>query len=141
MVNARRQRWQVWTLIGMSLVGVTFGIWLCWAGFPLIGSLCLGVFLWRAQQFALWLVAPRKIPSDIAPTLSSWWERFLLWVICLLGMAVCAVGIYVWRFWPEEWQAGLVFLLFGLVILAPVTIREIQLRRRAIPQVQAPRPK
>ena len=135
MVDARRQRWQVWTLIGISLVGVAFGIWLCWAGFPLMGSLCLGVFLWRAQQFALWLVVPRMIPSDTTPTLGSCWEHLLLLVICLLGTAVCAVGAYIWRWWPEHWQAGLVFLLFGLLILAPVTIREIQLRRRAIPQV------
>jgi len=62
MVDAHRQRLQVWTLIGMSLVGVIFGIWLCWAGFPLIGSPCLGVFLWRAQRFALWLVALARFP-------------------------------------------------------------------------------
>ena len=133
MVNARRQRWQVGALIGLSLVGVTFGIWLCWADFPLIGSLWLGVFLWRAQQLAVGLVGPAN-PPDVAHTLSSRRERLILWVICLLGMAVCAVGIYLWRLWPEEWQAGLVFLLFGLLILAPVTILEIQLRRRAIPR-------
>ena len=38
---------------------------------------------------------------------------------------VCAVGVYLWRLWPEEWQAGLVFVLFGLLVLAPVTIKEI----------------
>jgi uncharacterized integral membrane protein len=140
MVNAHRQRWQVWTLIGMSLVGVTFGIWLCWADFPFIGSLWLGVFLWWARQLAVGLVASRKISTDIAPPLSSWLDRLLLWVICLLGMAVCAVGVYVWRLWPEEWPAGLVFLLFGVLILAPATIREIQLRRKAIRQVQAQTP-
>ena len=125
----------------MSLVGVTFGIWLCWADFPLIGSLWLGLFLWWARQLAVGLVAPRRIPIDIAPTLSSRSERLLLWVICLLGMAVCAVGIYLWRWWPEEWQAGLVFLLFGLLILAPPTIREIQSSRKATPEVQAQTPK
>ena len=88
---------------------------------------------------------PGKIPSDFTPTLSSRWERLLLMVIlmviCVFGTAVCAVGTYIWRSWPEEWQAGVVFLLFGLLILVPVTIQEIQLRRRAIPQVQAPTPK
>jgi hypothetical protein len=141
MLNAHRQQWQVWTLIGMSLVGITFGIWLCWADFPFIGSLWLGVFLWWARQLVVGLVAPRKIPSEVAPTLTSWWERLTIGVICLLGIVVCAVGIYLWRSWPEEWQAGLVFLLFGLLILTPVTLREIQLRRRAIPQVQTPRAK
>ena len=32
----------------------------------------------------------------------------------------------------EEWQAGLVFVLFGLLVLAPVTIKEIQSRRKAL---------
>jgi len=43
-----------------------------------------------------------------------------------------------WRLWPEQWQAGLVFVLFGLLVLAPVTIKEIQSRRKALPQIQPP---
>jgi len=41
-----------------------------------------------------------------------------------------------WRLWPEERQAGLVFVLFGLLVLAPVTIKEIQSRRKALAQNQ-----
>jgi len=57
---------------------------------------------------------------------------------CVLGAAVCAVGVYQWRLWPEEWQAGLVFILFGLLVLAPVTIREIQFRRKALALAERP---
>jgi hypothetical protein len=59
-------------------------------------------------------------------------------VVYLLGAAVCALGIYLWRLWPAEWQAGLVFVLFGLLVLAPVTIKEIQFRRKALPHIQSP---
>jgi hypothetical protein len=113
----------------MSLVGVALGIWLTWAGFTVLGGLGMGVFLWRAQQFALWLIAPNKVPSDVTPPLISSWQRLLLSIVCLLGAGVCAVGVYLWRWWPEEWQAGLTFVLFGLLVLAPVTLREVQLRR------------
>jgi multisubunit Na+/H+ antiporter MnhG subunit len=53
----------------------------------------------------------------------------------MLGAAVCALGVYLWRLWPEEWQAGLVFILFGLLVLAPVTIKEIQFRRKALARI------
>jgi len=43
-----------------------------------------------------------------------------------------------WRLWPEEWQAGLVFVLFGLLVLAPVTIKEIQFRRKTLAHIQSP---
>src|SRR5271156_159065 len=124
-----RRRWQVLALILMSLVGVVFGIWLFRAGFTILGSLWVGIFLWRGQQFAVWLVAPRRSPSDVTPPLSSGWQRLLLSIVCFLGAAVCAVGVYLWRLWPEQWQAGLVFILFGLLVLAPVTFKEVQLRR------------
>jgi hypothetical protein len=42
-----------------------------------------------------------------------------------------------WRLWPEEWQAGLVFVLFGLLVLAPVTLKEIQSRRKAQAHIQS----
>src|SRR5208282_452933 len=125
----KSRTWKISSLVAMSLIGVILGIWLTWAGFTLLGFLLIGVFLWRAQQFALWLVAPRRVPSDVTPPLISWWQRLLLSIVCLLGAAVCGVGVYLWRLWPEEWQAGLTFFLFGLLILAPVTIREVQLRR------------
>jgi hypothetical protein len=40
--------------------------------------------------------------------------------------------IYLWRLW----QAGLVFVLFGSLVLAPVTIKEIQSRRKALAQLR-----
>jgi hypothetical protein len=127
MVSSRR--WQILALITMALVGVGFGIWLLRAGFITLGCVWIGVFLWRGQQFAVWLIAPVKAPSDVTLPLTSIWQRLLLSVICLLGAAICAVGVYLWRLWPEQWQAGLVFVLFGLLVLAPVTIKEIQFRR------------
>ena len=97
-----RRRWQILALIGMSLVGVAFGIWLFRTSFTILGCLYIGVFLWRAQQFAVWLIAPARAPSDVTPPLNSWWQRLLLSVVCFLGAAVCAIGVYVWRWWPEE---------------------------------------
>ena len=124
------RRWQILALMTMALVGVGFGIWLLLQGFVSLGCICIGVFLWRGQQFTVWFIAPVKAPSDVTPPLTSTWQRLLLSVICLLGAAVCAVGVYLWPLWPEEWQAGLVFVLFGLLVLAPVTIKEIQFRRK-----------
>jgi hypothetical protein len=137
MIGTRR--WQVVALIVASLVGVVLGIWLFRAGFTVLGCVFIGVFLWRGQQFSVWLLAPAGAPSDVAPALSSSWQRLLLSIVCLLGAAVCAVGIYLWRLWPEQWQAGLVFLLFGLLVLAPVTVKEIQLRRKALGHLQSPK--
>jgi hypothetical protein len=122
-------------LITMALVGIGFGIWLLRAGFVSIGCFWIGVFLWRGQQFAVWLLAPVKAPSDVTLPLSSWWQRLLLSIVCLLGAAVCAIGLYLWHLWPDEWQAGLVFVLFGLLVLAPVTIKEIQFRRKSAAQI------
>ena len=127
---ASGRRWQILALIAMSVVGIAFGIWLFGAGFAILGCAYTVLFLWRGQQFAIWFFVPSRAPSDVTPPLSSWWQRLLLSIVCLLGAAVCAVGVYLWRLWPEEWQAGLVFVLFGLLILAPVTVREIQLRRK-----------
>ena len=129
-------RWQILTLIAMALVGVFFGIWLFRAGFTILGCVYIGVFLWRGQQFAVWFIAPTRAPSDVTLLLTSWWQRLLLSIVCLLGAAVCAVGVYLWRLWPEEWQAGLVFVLFGLLILAPVTIKAIRFRRKAVQHIQ-----
>ncbi len=122
------RRWQTLALVAMALVGVGFGIWLLRRGFALLGCLFVGVFLWRAQQFAVWFIAPAKAPADITPLLTSRWRRLLLSIVCLLGAAVCAIGVYLWQWWPKEWQAGLVFVLFGLIVLAPVTVTEIRSR-------------
>ena len=135
MIGSRRS--QILALIAMALVGVFFGIWLFRAGFTILGCLYVGVFLWRGQQFAVWFIAPARAPSDVTPPLTSWWQRLLLSIVCLLGAAVCAIGVYLWRLWPEEWQAGLVFVLFGLLVLAPVTIKEIQSRRKALGHIQS----
>jgi hypothetical protein len=124
------RRWQILALLAMALVGVAFGIWLIRAGFTIIGCVYIGVFLWRGQQFAVWFIAPGRAPSDVTLPLTSWWQRLLLSIVCLLGAAICALGVYLWRWWPEEWQAGLVFVLFGLLVLAPLTVKEIQFRRK-----------
>jgi hypothetical protein len=118
----------------MALVGIGFGIWLFHAGFITLGCFWVAVFLWGGQQFAVWFVAPVRAPSDITPPLTARWQRVLLSIVCLLGAAVCAVGVYLWRLWPEQWQAGLVFVLFGLLVLAPVTIKQIQSRGKPLPQ-------
>ena len=130
------RRWQILALLMMSLVGVSFGIWLLRKGFIRLGCIWVGVFLWQGQQFAVWFVAPARAPSDAALPLNSRWQRLLLSIVCLLGASVCAVGVYLWRLWPEEWQAALVFVLFGLIVLAPVTIKEIQSRRKQLAQTQ-----
>ena len=136
MVGSRR--WQILALITMAPVGVGFGIWLLRAGFITLGCVWIGVFLWRGQQFVVWFIAPVRAPSDVTPPLTSTWQRLLLSIICPLGAALCAVGVYLWRWWPEQWQAGLVFVLFGLLVLAPVTIKEIQFRRKALAHIQFP---
>lgn len=125
------RRWQILALMTMAVVGVAFGIWVLRAGFVTLGCFCMAVFLWRAQQFAVWFIASAKAPSDVSAPLTSTGQRILLSVICLLGASVCALGIYLWRLYPEDWQVGLVFILFGLLVLAPVTLKEIQLRRKA----------
>lgn len=133
MVGSRRL--QILALLTMALVGVGLGIWLFRAGFVAFGCAWVGLFLWRGQQFAVWFAAPGRAPSDVTPPLTSRWQRLLLSIVCLLGAAVCAVGIYLCWLWPEQWQAGLVFVLFGLIVLAPVTIKEIQSRRKRHNQV------
>jgi hypothetical protein len=134
MVGSRR--WQILALIAMAVIGVCFGVWLFRVGFVGLGCLWIAVFVWRAQRFAVWFVVPRKSPPDTTPPLTSRWQRLLLSVICLLGAAVCAVGVYLWHIWPEEWQAGLVFVLFGSLVLAPVTIKQIQSRGKTLSQAR-----
>jgi len=114
----------------MSLVGITFGIWLVRRDFVTLGALWIGVFLWRGQRFTVWFIAPIKAPSDVTPPLASKWQRFLLSILCFIAAAVCGVGVYLSRLWPEQWQAGFVFVLFGLIVLIPVTIKEVRSRLR-----------
>ena len=90
------RRWQILALITMALVGVGFGIWLVRVGFVGLGCAWVGVFLWRGQQFVVWFPAPVKAPTGVTPSLTSTWQRLLLSIVCLLGAAVCAVGIYLW---------------------------------------------
>jgi multisubunit Na+/H+ antiporter MnhG subunit len=120
----------------MAIIGVGLAIWLFQAGFVKLGCLGIGVFLWRSRQFAAWLIVPASAPSDGTPPLRSKWQRILLSTVCLFGAAVCALGIYLWRWWPEEWQAGLVFILLGMLVLAPVTIQEIRSRKKALTPAQ-----
>jgi peptidoglycan/LPS O-acetylase OafA/YrhL len=116
----------------MALIGVSLGIWLLRAGYTTFGRIWTCVFLWRAQRFGVWLIGPDVAPSGVTPHLASKRQRFLLSGICILGATVCAVGVYLWCLWPKEWQAGLVFILFGLLVLIPVTIKEIQSRRKML---------
>src|SRR5579863_3266918 len=99
--------WKISCLVVMSLVGVILGIWVTRLGFIGLGSLFIGVFLWRAQQFSLWLIVPNRVPSDVASPLISSWQRLLLSIVCLLGAGLCMIEVYLWRLWSEEWQAGL----------------------------------
>ena len=133
LMSSSRQL-QILGLIAMAVVGIGFGIWLLRKGFIALGCFWVGVFLWRGQQFLVWFLAPSKAPSGVTPPISSRSQRLLLSIICFLGAAVCAVGIYLWHLWPEQWQAGLVFILLGLLVLAPVTIKEVQTRRGPLSQ-------
>jgi len=126
MLSSRR--WQILGLMAMAIVGIAFGAWLVRKDFVNLGALWIGVFLWRGQQFTVWLIAPSKAPSAPTPPLTSKWQRLLLSIVCLLAAAVCGVGVYLSRMWPEQWQAGFVFVLFGLIVLVPVTIKEIRSR-------------
>jgi hypothetical protein len=125
------RRWQILGLMAMAVVGIVFGVWLFREGFVGLGCFWMAVFLWRAQQFAVWFISPIKAPSNVVAPLASKTQRMLLSVICLIAASVCAVGIYLCRLYPEDWQAGFVIVLFGLVVLAPVTLKEVQLRRQA----------
>src|SRR5262245_21829968 len=128
------RRWQTLILMTMAAIGVGFGIYLLRKGFPVLGCLCLCVFLWRGQEFAVWFITPEKAPSDVTPPLTARGQRLLLAIVCFLGAAVCAVGAHLWWLWPEQWQAGLVFILSGLLVLAPVTVKQIQSRRGTVSQ-------
>lgn len=88
------RQWQTLALIAMALFGVGFGIWLLRKGFAALGGLFVGLFLWRVQQFVVWFIAPARAPSDVTPPLTSRWQPLLLSIVCLLGAAVCAVGVY-----------------------------------------------
>src|ERR1700754_595799 len=116
MVSSRRR--EGFALIVMALVLVGFGVWLIKMGYLGLGRLFIAVFGWRVQQFVVWFIAPSKAPEDHhSPPLTSRWQRVLLSIVCLLGAGVCAVGVYLCRLWPEQWQAGFVFVLFGLLVV------------------------
>jgi hypothetical protein len=133
---AGNRQLQILLLVFASLLGIVIGVWLLSAGFVALGCAFIALFLWRGQQFAIWLAVPRMAPADVTPPLSSLWQRLLLSIVCLLGAGTCAVGVYLWRMWPEEWQVGLVFILFGLIVLAPVTMWTIRTRRSQIDSVR-----
>jgi hypothetical protein len=129
MANPNRNSLIVSMLIALSLVGIGFGIWLFWARFVLLGCLYMGVWLWNAQRFALWLLSPRAPAVADVPQSFGRVQRTVLAIVCLIAAGISGWGGYWWYFSPEDWQAGLVFILFGVLIFAPVTVREIQLRR------------
>src|SRR5579863_5298379 len=127
MADMTGRRRKILALVVMALIGVGLGVWLVRRGFVHLGCLFIAVFIWRAQEFLVWFITPSKALDDYyTPPLTSRWQRVLLSVVCLIAGIVCAVGVYLWRLWPEQWQAGLVFVLFGLLVLAPVTVTEIR---------------
>jgi hypothetical protein len=125
------RRVKILALITFALVGIGFGIWLVRREFFALGCVWVAVFVWRAQQFAVWFLSSVKAPSDTTAPPTSKWQRLLLSIVVLLGAAVCGVGVYLSLLWPEQWQAGFVFVLFGLIVLAPITMKEIQSRRKS----------
>lgn len=117
-------------LILMACTGVGLGIWLFRSGEVVLGSLWIAVWTWSARVYAIWLIVPRK--PIVAEPLASLWQRVTLAIVCLLAAGVCGIGAYIWHLWPDEWQAGLVFILFGMIVLIPVTVTEIQLRKKLL---------
>jgi hypothetical protein len=133
MADMTGRRRKILALMVMALIGVGLGVWLVRRGFVYLGCLFVAVFIWRAQEFLVWFITPFKAPDDYyTPPLTSRWQSVLLSVICLVAGIVCAVGVYLWRLWPEKWEAGFVFVLFGLLVLIPVTVTEIRTRRRNV---------
>jgi hypothetical protein len=51
----------------------------------------------------------------------------------LIGLAcgVSGIGAYLCYWWPRQWQAGFVFVLFGMIVIIPVTVQEIRFRKRS----------
>src|SRR5260370_11305255 len=132
------RRWQILALITMALVGVGFGIWLLREGFVGLGCAWVGLFLWRGQQFAVWFIAPARAPSDFTPPLTSRWQSFLLSIVCLLGAAVCAVGIYLWRIRPAHGEESPVFLSFLWLRFAPPALPPNQSPPQDVPPHHPP---
>jgi hypothetical protein len=125
---------QIALLVAMSLIGFACGVWLFRAGLILLGCVYMALWLWNAHRFAILLSLPID-PSDRAigsPPMSRG-QRVLLALLSLAAAAVSAIGVYIWYISPPDWQAGLVFILFGLIGLIPVTISELRpafLRKR-----------
>ena len=117
-------------LVLMACIGIGLGMWLFRSGEVVLGSLSIALWTWNARLYAIWLIVPRR-PIAAKP-FASLWQRVTLATVCFLAAGICGVGAYIWRLWPEEWQAGLVFILFGMIVLIPVTIREIQLRMKLL---------
>jgi len=126
----RKRSGPILLLLTMSLIGVSFGIWLLRVGEVLLGCWWLGLWLFNAQRFAIWLIVPAAAPWDVPRGISSRVQRVLFAVVCLLAAAVFATGVYLWYWWPEQWQAGLVFILFAFIVLGPVTVTEIRFRKK-----------
>ena len=94
------------------------------------------------EPTAVWPVATRPRTVVCAACGVECASRYATWLCCdsLAHMTtqpfhnlgrVLAHVFALWWWWPEQWQAGLVFVLFGLLVLLPVTIKEIQSRRKS----------
>src|SRR5581483_9376217 len=82
-------------LILLSLVGVGFGVWLFRAHFVLLGCLYIGVWLWNAQRFALWLVTPTQSTTP-TPNALGGIQPVILAIVCLAAAGISSWGAYWW---------------------------------------------
>jgi hypothetical protein len=57
-------------------------------------------------------------------------------ILISLACGVSGIGAYLCYWWPQQWQAGFIFVLFGMIVIVPVTFQEIRFRRRVKANVQ-----
>lgn len=75
-----RRRWQIALLLVMSALGVAFGAWLFKTSEVAIGCFYMGIWLFLAQRYSLWLMIPEAAPREVAPRFTSRLQRLLFWL-------------------------------------------------------------
>lgn len=125
----RNRSWIILPLVLMSLVAIGLGVWLCFRGQALLGCFWIGAWLYAAQRYSIWLIAPGTAPRESRPAFVSMTQRLLFGSVTFGAAAVSAIGVYLCYWWPEEWQAGFVFVLLGLIVLLPVSVTEVRFRK------------
>lgn len=50
---------------------------------------------------------------------SKRWLLYLRWVLFAVAAGISSVGVYFWWLDTRDWQAGLVLILFGCIVLIP----------------------